>query len=471
MAEVAEVAKATGEKRHITKTMRTFWGIGEFGESIGTMMGMMYGVFFLTDIVLVPPALLAVTTMLGSVASFVLTPVAGMIIDGTKPMKWGKLRSFVLVFPLIFLLLSPFSFISWGHPTVTALIICFTGMIGGLVYTTMVTANVSLIPSMCAYDEEANALTSNRMIYASLGRMFGGYIAPVIIMAAIATLGNSSYLVLHIAFTLFLFCCYLVIFRLSKGYEGNGAASVKISEERLTIKDMVTAVRITPEIVPLMIADITSSLGSFLMPSLVIYMFTYVVEDGAQLGMMAIYNLVVGIVGTLGAYFSRWMMKVIPDKRYVLYITYLPIAGFVFLTRFFVGNVFIFIVLVAIMTFFMWITQPPETALYYDIAVIAEAKMGKNPIGIFLALAQYAPRVAGIINGIVLSTLFVSMGYDPTKPITEGIKMGFINAFSLVTCVIPILGWLAMFFFFKVTPARVAQAREAIAARDAAGNA
>jgi Na+/melibiose symporter-like transporter len=298
--------------------------------------------------------------------------------------------------------------------------------------------------------------------------MFGGYIAPVIIMAAIASLGNSSYLVLHVAFTLFLCLCYFVIFRLSKGYEGNGAASVKASEEKLTIKDMVTAVRVTPEIVPLMIADITSTLGSFLMPTLVVYMFTYVIEDGARMDMMPIYNLVVGIVGTLGAYSSRLLMRVIPDKRYVLYITYLPIAGFVFFTRFFTGNVFIFIVLVAIMSYFMWITQPPETALYYDIATIAEEKMGKNPIGTFLGLAQYAPRVAGIINGIVLSTLFVSMGYDPTQPVTDAIKMGFINAFSLVTCIIPIIGWLAMFFFFKVTPARVAKAREVIAARDAA---
>jgi Na+/melibiose symporter-like transporter len=347
---------------------------------------------------------------------------------------------------------APFSFINWGIPAVTAFVACIVGILSGLMFNVMVTANVSMIPSMCAYDEEANTLSSNRMTYASLGRMIGGYLAPVVVALVIARMGNRSYLFTHVVFALVLVLCYVVIFGISKGYEGNGSASVTGSDQRLTIKDMAKAVAVTPEIIPLMIADITSTLGSFLMPSLVIYMFQYVIEDGTRLGMMSIYNLVVGIVGTLGAYSARWLMKVLPDKRYVLYATYLPIAAFVFLTRFFVGNVFIFIGLVAVMTFFMWITQPAE-------------RMGKNPIGTFLALAQYAPRVAGLICGVVLSTLFVSTGFDATKPVTEAIKTGFTNAFSLVTCVIPIVGWLAMFFFFKVTPARGAKARAEIAER------
>jgi len=465
-----EEIKVATEKRHITKSIRVFWGLGEFGESVGTIAMATYGTYFLTDVALVPAALYAVITMISNIANFVLTPVAGIVIDGTKPMRWGKLRSWLRIGPILFLFLSPFALISWGNATVTAFVVCIMGIIQGLMFNVMVTANGAMIPSMCAYSEEANALSSNRMVYASLGRMLGGWYAPILVSLVIGKMGGNSYLFTHVISSFVLVACYAVIYKISDGYEGNGSAAVKVSEEKLTFKDMVKAVAVTPQIVPLMIADITSTLGSFLMPTLAVYMFQYVIEDGTRMSVFPYYNLVVGIVGTLGAYSARWFMKVLPDKRKVLYVTYLPIAAFVFCTRFFVGNVFMFIVFVAIMTFFMWVTQPAETALYYDIAVIAEAKMGKNPIATFLALAQYAPRVAGIINGVVLSTLFVSMGYDPTKPITDAIKMGFTNAFSVVTCIIPIVGWLAMFFFFKVTPEKVAKAREEIAARSMAQN-
>jgi Na+/melibiose symporter-like transporter len=131
------------------------------------------------------------------------------------------------------------------------------------------------------------------------------------------------------------------------------------------------------------------------------------------------------------------------------------------------GNVYHFIIVVALMTFFVWCNQPIETAMYYDCALIAEAKMGKNPIATFLALSQYAPGFSGIINGIVLSWLFVSMNFnaaeiDALGYAPDNIVRGFTNAFSLVTCVIPIVGFLALFFFYKITPARIEQARKQI---------
>jgi Na+/melibiose symporter-like transporter len=158
-------------------------------------------------------------------------------------------------------------------------------------------------------------------------------------------------------------------------------------------------------------------------------------------------------------------MKAMPDRRKVLYFLYPFIAIFMFSSRFCIGNAWLFIGSVALTMFFQGTTNPVENTLYYDVGVIAQAKMGKDPTATFIALSQLAPRISGIIRGVVFSVLFVSLNYDASQPMTEAIKAGFVNAFSLVNCFIPIAGWIALVFFYKITPDRVAKARAEIAAR------
>jgi len=456
--------------------MRTFWGMGEFGESLQGGVSGSYGTYFITNVVGVTPVVFAVVTQVMNIINFVRTPFYGVMVDGVKPMRWGKLRSWLIVGPIACLLFSPFAFINWGNPTLTIILIRAIGLISSMFFGAMVTANTALIPSMCAYDDEAAGLYSNRMVYASLGRMFAGFIGPTLVMAFQPALGNNVYLTLHPFFVASQFLCYLVIFRLSKGYEGNGATNMKVAEERLSIKEMVQAVIASPNIVPLMIADVTSTLGAFLLPALAIYMFRYVIEDGTQMAYFPTYNLVIGIVGTIGAYTVRWIAKPFKDKRTWLLIDYIPISILVFATRFFTGNVIHFIIVVAVMTYFVWCNQPIETAMYSDCALIAEAKIGKNPIATFLALSQYAPGFSGIINGIVMSWLFVSLNFNAAEIDALGytpdyVIQGFTDAFSLVNCVIPIIGFFTLLFFYKITPKRIEEAKATIAANMAAAEA
>jgi GPH family glycoside/pentoside/hexuronide:cation symporter len=467
---VGDKTGSTGtQKKHITKAMRLLWGMGEFGESLQTGVSGNYGTYFITNVVGVTPVVYAVVTQVMSIINFIKTPFYGVMVDGIKPMKWGKLRSWLIIGPLACIIFSPFVFINWGIPLVTIIVIRTMGTIQSMFYGAQVTANAALIPSMCAYDDEAASLYSNRMVYASLGRMFAGFIGPTLVMALQPILGNNVYITLHVPFVASMFLCYLVIFKLSEGYEGNGATNEKVAEERLTIKEMMKAVAAVPAIVPLMIADVTSTLGSFLLPALIIYMFRYVIEGGTKMEFLPIYNLMVGIVGTIGAYTVRWIAKPFKDKRTWLLIDYIPIAILCFATRFFMGNVYHFMIVVALMTFFVWCNQPIETAMYYDCALIAESKMGKNPIATFLALSQYAPGFSGIINGIVMSWLFVAIDFNAARIdslgyIPENVVSGFTNAFSLVNCVIPIIGWLALFLFYKITPKRIEEARAQIVA-------
>jgi GPH family glycoside/pentoside/hexuronide:cation symporter len=472
MAENTKTATtgSTSEPKAIPQIMRKLWGIGEFGESVSQQPGGLYSTFFLTDVLLVSPPILAITTMVSSIAGFVTTPLAALFIDGTKPMKWGKLRSWVLIMPFVMLLVKPFAFFKIGTPTFNAFFILTIGIIQSILYNNAVVALNALVPSMCSTNEEMKTLSANRMFGANLGRMAASYITPLIIMPMLASsLGTSSYIILSVVTSVILIGCYLVAFKMSDGFEGNGKPAASVAERKLTLKEIGKAVMSMPQIIVLVLADVTSTLGTFLLPGLLVYMYRYVVQGGNMMVWMATHSLMVGIAQAAGSYSSRWFMKGIKNTRNLLCIIYLIIAAFIFSTRFFVNNVYMFIAMSALAMLFQGVTNPVEGMMYYDVAVVAREKTGEDATATFIALQQFNAKIAGVIRGIVISVLFNVINYDPTQPVTDVLRNGFTNVYSLTFCIIPICGSILMFLFYKITPERVQAAREAIAAREGRG--
>ena len=76
-----------------------FWGIGNIGEGFVSMVTSTYFIIFLTDTAMLPLGLVSVITLIGSILDFVLVPVSGALLVSTKPMRWGRYRSWLLVCP------------------------------------------------------------------------------------------------------------------------------------------------------------------------------------------------------------------------------------------------------------------------------------------------------------------------------------------------------------------------------------
>ena len=466
MAETTTTEAPKKTPKPITPLMRKLWGIGEFGESVSQQPGSLYATFFLTDVLVVSPPVLALTTMISSVAGFFTTPLSALFIDGTKPMRWGKLRSWMLIMPIVMLFIRPLAFLKIGSATFNAFFILIVGQVNAVLYNNAVVAINAMVPSMCSTDEERKTLSANRMFGANLGRMAASYGTPLLITVMLdSALGTSSYFVLSIATSAFLIVCYVIAFKMSEGYEGNGKGDDAKSEKKLTLKDMAKAVASMPQIIILVLADVTSTLGTFLLPGLLVYMYRYVVQGGDMMPWMATHSLFVGIAQALGSYSSRWFLKGVKNTRNLLCVVYVIIAIFIFSTRFVTGNVYLFILMSSLAMLFQGVTNPVEGMMYYDVAVVAQEKTGEDATATFVALQQYNAKIAGVIRGVVISVLFNVINYDPTAPVTDALRMGFTNVYSLTFCIIPLFGALVMFLFYKITPERVAAARETIAAR------
>ena len=291
-----------------------------------------------------------------------------------------------------------------------------------------------------------------------------GWAAPLLIIKLTALAGDHGYTIIAFIATFLMFLAYMYHFKLSKGYEGNGNAAGSEASERLTIGEMFKAVISNPQLIPLMISDMTSTLGSFLLPSLVVYMYKYVIGNMA---LLSVHNLVTGIGGMIGAFVSRYFMKKFEDRKFVCLMIYPCIATAGRCTRFVVNTPALFIAVCGILQFFIGITQPVESTLYYDVATYTEWKTGKDSTALIIGLTNLPIKLAGVVRGIVFSALLVAVGYDASAGPTPELRAGLINAFSLVTCVIPMIGWCSLKFFYKMTPELIKKCKKEIAERAA----
>ena len=461
---MAVAVEEVQEKKHITPLMRKIWGIGVFGEGFNMQPGQLYGNYYSTNIVGVPPVVMAQIAGVRTFTSFTSAPMGAILVDGTKPMRWGKLRSWLLVGSIISFSMSWFNWWIKGTPTQHAWINFAVGLFTGYCYNAQVVATFSLVPSMCAYDEERNVLASNQMTGNKLGVLVAGFLVPIALGVLEPRFGNLSYMILAVVCNGVMFACYMVHFWLSKGYEGNGQV-VRQKKNRLTFKDAAAAITAVPDLLPMVIADIGSTVGAFLLPPFVVYLYRFVINDGQSMGMMAIHNLFIGICGTIGSWTSRIWLKKMKDKKHVCLWLYPFVAIFIFCARFFVNNVYGFIFFVGMAMLFQGTTNPVENTFYYDMATVAQAKMGVDPMPTFIAIQQFGPGVAGIISSNTLAWTLVLINYDRDAAVTQQVKDGFVNGYSLMPAIIIMIGWIVLFFFYKITPETVAQARATIAAR------
>jgi GPH family glycoside/pentoside/hexuronide:cation symporter len=452
-------AADTPEKKRLPKSVKVFMGLGDFGDNFNSVGGL-YGTFFITDVLSMPLNLFSILNIVGAFTGILTGPIGGGMIDKVKPMRWGKYRSWFLIIPPITALLAVFRFINWSSAFLAFCILLVVNVIGGCTGIVANTAGFSLIPSMCAYEDEKASLSSNRIAYAAIGRLVGGFLFPTLMIPASAMLANNSYVVLSAVAGITLIILYRTQFRITKGWEGNG-----IPEEReaFTLKQMFQAIATTPQLIPVLFADFTSTLSTFFLPGLLIYMYTYVIQD---VSLLPIHNVVCSAMAFLGAYLSRFIMQAVEDRRRVAGIIYLCAAIACFSTRFFTGIPFLFIAISSLMDFASYCAQPIEGTFYFDCAIYSQWKTGgSNPTALFIGVSTLVLQFIGIFRSFLITWLFNYIKYTPDMGSTPLVRAAFTNVYSLANCIIPLMGFISITFFYKLSPAIIKKCREEIIAR------
>ncbi|MDR1763770.1 MAG: MFS transporter [Dysgonamonadaceae bacterium] len=432
----------------MNKKLKYFWGMGDLGYTVFHTVSKLYFAYFLTDVICLPMKYVGFILMFTSILDFILVPVSGAFIEGTKAMRQGRYRSWIFLCPFAVLLFFPFCFLGFGTPLLNAVIICSAFLLYSFFASIGNTANHAIIPLIAKHEKQRIALVSNKLIYSNCGAPLGGYIIPLLINGILLVYFSpqSAYMLMAVIAGFVLLAGYQVHYRLSADYD-NARLTPAV---RLPLRTMVAVLLKTKPLFAVMFADAASSCCAFVLPALAVYYYNNIV---GQPSLLAVHLLVTGITAVVGAWCSRFIVRRFHSRTACL-IVYPIMAILLFCAGLAANNPYLFIAVNAALYLFSGTTQPMEQNMYLDTVIYSRQKTGIDAKGFILGVSRLSIKFSHILKSTIISVTFLAVGYTAGSNTSE-LKNGIIAAYSLVPVILLALGWLALFFFYRLTPEKM----------------
>lgn len=442
------------------------WGVANAGEGFISIISSTYLAIFLTDVAMLPLGISSAVMLITSIVAFVMASFTGGIIATLKPMKWGKLRSWLLVAP-------PFAVIGFvlhfssvqNNPILSAIIITLGYIIGVSAWNFAYAANTSLTNVLAKNQQQRNMFNSQRMMGSNLGRLMGNYLTPVIV-AFLAPLVSerASYPILVLIAGAFYILVEYIHFGISKGCEDDyykPADETHEEEGTVSIKEIFNSIKSNHQLLVTLIIDLTSNMASLALPSLAVYYYRYVFETPS---MVSIHMLCIGIAGFAGSTFVRFFGKKVKSYKTFLLCVYVIIALCLFATKL-APNATVFLLINIVVHMLTGTTQPFELNLYQDNVIYSEWKTGANTNSFIMGLSELPVKIASILKSVIISAALISAGYVAGADPTPQLKAALANAYAIIPACIAFCGFIFLKFFYKLTPEKIDQMKKEIEQR------
>lgn len=213
------------------------YGIGDTGSALTGAMISVISAVFLTDVVGLRPAYVALIVFIGRTWEYVTDPVVGYLANQTRT-RWGTYRPYLLFGAIPFGI--AFALLWWIPP--------FSSTLGLSVYYTVVyffyvaMMNVVCIPYMALtprltsdYDERTS-LTSFRMVFSLTGSMIA-FVVPLAIIGDIVPENSQLILIVGLVMAVISTVPYLITFAGTK----ETIAPSPEAKEKFTIRESISA--------------------------------------------------------------------------------------------------------------------------------------------------------------------------------------------------------------------------------------
>jgi len=430
------------------------WGIESIGGGWIAIISSTYLAVFMTDIALIPLGLVSAAMLIMSISDFILASSAGAVISMIRPKKWGRLRSYLLICPPLATVFYVVHFISVPNNPLLSTVIITAGFIGAKVLFNLgYAANVALIPVIAKDQGTKTRLSSQRMIGSNAGRMLGNYLTPTIVLALAATVGERKlYPLIMLGAGVVYIISNLVHFALSKGYEtvcDSGGA--KKDDDTLSFKTVVSMLVKNPQLLVTLIIDLSSNVAALVLPTFAVYYYKYVAE---RPDLTATHMLLIGLAGISGSLIVRIAGSKIRSPKKALLIIYPIVAGILFCTRFVANNIHLFMAFNIVVHGITGMTQPFELSLYMDNVIYMKHKTGRNANALIMGLSGVTVKIANIIKSVLIPFALMTSGYV-AGTVTPEVKASIITAYSTIPAIIPIIGFILLKFFYKLTSEKI----------------
>ncbi len=463
------------QKTGLSRALKTFFGVGDFGFTMMTNVDTFYASFFFTNIAQLSLGVIAAITTIASTVDAVLSWVYGIFLNKVKPRKWGRYRSWLILTPWLVPFLYAFEFIRFSNVTLTVVVMTIAMIVSRIAWNIPFVANVTMINVAGKTPEDRIALSSVRNIWNTLAQILFSYVGPAVVAFFAGLLGEqNAYAAAAFAFGAVMAAGYFAHFKMFDGYEESGAeeqARMEAARQKTETGQSAekqpgvwASIRVNPHLIGLIAASFTKYLVLFMVNGFAIYYFTYVAHDE---GMFSVFLLISNLLGIAASYAAQLLAKRISARMttiaaYVLMIVAL-LAGFLQFS-----NVTFAVVMMCVTVFAYTVTNACEPALFADCAIYSEYRTGYDASGTIMGLINVPVKVSIICKGLLISACLAAAGFsaeisaaDATVELQRGICVGFM----LVPAVVSVIGLLLLIFVYRLTDEKIREYSAAIAGR------
>lgn len=455
-------------KQPLSKLVKYTYGVGDlFNTNMNNTSNLLF-VFTLTNVMMFSAGTVRMITGISTTWMAFLTFFIGFIISGTPAMKWGRHRSFILIFPPIAAIGFVLRFTRFLENEATAAIFIIIAYVVGT-FASSLTSNshASLINIFTTDPKVRGMLAARRGTAIGIAGIITSYTSvPLVAWLALYVSKPASYTWMAIIIVTLYVLAMWYTFWLSKGYEGvnlEEEADATPTKQRAPIKLMLACLFKNPSLMTLVFADFSRFAGNLMLTGTAAYFFTYVVKS---FPLLAVYTLFGGILQTVGAFTSGQLTKL--SSKFKLVLGELTIAAILLLLYLFGFNVTIAFALLMCYRFFQGFSYSMFFALYTDAVVFGEWKTGVFVPGFTSSMYSVAAQLGTMFNGWFLPSMLIAISFNAKIPAAQAsmqMRTGVLLIFALIPAGFRLLGGLALTFLYKLTPKQLEIYRAEIAAR------
>ena len=434
--------------KKLSTSLKTFFGIGDFGFTMMSNIDTFYASYFFINIAMFPLAVVSVMTTISAVVDLILSCMYGAWMNKIRPHKWGRYRSWLVLTPWLVPFLYALEFLKIGNETVSIVLMTIAMITSRIAWNLPYIANLSMINIAGKTTEDRMSLSSIRMVWTALGSVVYSYLGPFVVARFAAAIGEkNSYAATAFVFAAFMAAAYFAHFKMFEGYEETGEEEMK----RLAAQSKnagpgaapkvsaLAAIRCNPHLIALIVSTTTKYMVLFLVNGIAIYYFQYISHNE---GLFATFIFVTNLLGIAASYVSKYFVAKLGSKRTV-FLSYLAMGLLMIAAYLCFRSTILVIVLMSIMFFAMNLTNACDPELFAICAGYSSRKTGFDTTGTVMGLLTVPVKFGIVMRGILISVALGIGGFsasiDPAAA-DASVQRGICIGFMIIPAVVVLIG-------------------------------
>lgn len=457
MSEQTKNIAATEEPKMCTRKEQLGHAIGVLGHDSAYTLWSTWMTPFLTDVVMLPAAVLGALLAFGRVFDGVNDIMMGSLADRTKS-KWGRFRPWILRAGPLFCLCMALSFIiPSDNMTIRIIYASIMYVLVDVVFTAVDIPFWSLPAAMTSNVKERSSIVGTTQTTSSAITGIIGVVMPLALAAFGGSTDWKAYFITASIVAVFGAVMYLICFKTTKEHvipENTEKFNLKLG-----IKSVVTNK-------PLLIVQIANAVGLLAMILRGTFNYYYCMYNLGSLEVMSVLSLISTIASVAGSVLFIFLAKHL-DKKYVMFILS---GGYIAacLIHYFAGwdNLLIIYITSAISGACCGGFMVAVMAMMADTIEYGEWKTGQRNEGMITSTRCFVTKLVMAVSGVVVAFVMGIFGYNPGAEQTVEM-LNAIHTMMTVACAATMLIGVLPMFFYNLTEKKHAEIMAELAARKA----